>query len=292
MPNIWDADFEVTEGLVRRLMEEQFPELAEEAIEPLSHGWDNEAFLVGSLVFRFPRRKIAVKLIEREVRILPLLAPHLPAPVPVSTYLGRQTDYYPSPWAGYPMLAGEVGGKTEPTRELAFEVAGFLRQLHSIPVDADTRSWAPDDDIHRTDLQARLPKLSARLEMVDEAHLIARVEKAAQAAPWANAGVWVHGDFYPSHLLIDNGRLSGVIDWGDVHLGDPALDLSIAFMFLTPEQHDDFFNTYGPVDLGTYERAVFRAVHYGAMFKEYGAAEGIERFTRMGERTLQTIARL
>jgi phosphotransferase family enzyme len=163
MAGMRDAGVELSPGAAARLIERQFPALAPVQLEALGAGADNFAFLVrGRLVFRFPRRRIAAGLMERETRI------------------------------------------------------------------------------------------------------------------------------YVRHLLVDEARrLCGVIDWGDVHLGDPALDLSIAFSFLPPGARGAFREAYGPIDAATWDRARFRALFYGTGLVDYGADVGDEAVRAAGEYALQ-----
>ncbi|BDE05854.1 hypothetical protein WPS_11300 [Vulcanimicrobium alpinum] len=96
----WTPEITVSAELARGLVAAQFPALAHAPLAPFGNGWDNTAFLVGDVVFRFPRRTIAVPLLEREIAILPLLAPLLPAAIPVPSYTGVASDAYPGPSPG------------------------------------------------------------------------------------------------------------------------------------------------------------------------------------------------
>lgn len=283
MPQQWDADIQFTEQDVALLITEQFPELAPAQIVMLGIGWDNTAFLVDEhLVFRFPRRLVAASLLEREVCILPLLAPHLPAPIPAPTYVGTPTAAYPYVFAGYPLLPGRTAChffcSDQERTALALPIARFLAALHHSPIDAETRLWAPHDDIGRALVGTRAAKIKERLTLngagLDAATLqfmLMLVDELATTPLNIMQPRWVHGDFYARHLVLDEARrLAGVIDWGDVHLGDPAIDLSIAFSFLPPAARPMFRQAYGEIDDATWRRARFRAIHYGAMLVEYG----------------------
>ena len=93
----------------------------------------------------------------------------------------------------------------------------------------------------------------------------------------------MHGDLYARHLIVDaHHTVTGVLDWGDVHLGDPAIDLTLAFTFLPPEARDAFRAAYGPIDDATWDRARFRAFHYGAALLQYGRSEGDTDIARVG----------
>jgi aminoglycoside phosphotransferase (APT) family kinase protein len=295
----WEADFEITTAKASMLIASQFPGLQPVQIAPLGAGWDNAAFLVNErFVFRFPRREIAAPLIVREARILPLLAPHLPVSIPVSEYSGAPADGYPYAFAGYPLIPGQTACRcvwSERERENQAPVlARFLASLHGIPVDRETAAWAPGDEIERANVQQRAPKLKERLRarVLDfntrQVNALTTLVDALAAAPLQTRPYcWVHGDFYARHLLYHAGRFTGVIDWGDVHLGDPAVDLSIAFSFLPPVARVTFREVYGEIDEATWQRARFRAIHYGAILTEYGAGTGDEAIRAAGEYALQ-----
>jgi len=299
MGSVWTADIPLDETLARQLIAQQFPALAGGGLRLLGVGWDNTAYRVGAdTVFRFPRRQSAADLLNREARILPLLAPHLPVPIPAPRFISTPTPAFPYPFVGYPFLRGAIASDvplTDPARTaLAAPLGAFLRALHGIAIDAATRAWAPGDEIARTDLVGRAPTVIARLRAnaaaLDETTvgaLVALVERLAMTPAHTEPPCWVHGDLYPRHLLLDGaGHLGGVIDWGDVHLGDPALDLSLAWTFLPVVAHPAFRERYGPIDAATWDRARFRAIHYGATLAAYGRAEGIAPLLDLGTGTL------
>ena len=295
----WDADFELTAQDAAQLIEQQFPELAPAHLVLLGVGWDNIAFLVNERwVFRFPRRLIAAGLIEREARILPLLAPHLPLCISVPEYVGTPTASYPYVFAGYQILHGRPANEwhcsDDDRAALAPTLAHFLAALHRISLGDETRRWAPGDEIERTNLPKRAPRMKERLQAnvagLDASEvqtLIALVDELAATPAYANDACWVHGDFYGRHIVLDDAhQLAGVIDWGDVHAGDPALDLSIAFTFLPPAARPTFRQVYGPIDDATWKRARFRAIHYGIILTEYGAGIGDPSIHALGEYAL------
>ena len=110
---------------------------------------------------------------------------------------------------------------------------------------------------------------------IDVDALRSLVDRLATTSSWRGPLRWVHGDLYARHLLVDEARRPcGVIDWGYVHLGDPALDLSIAFSFLPAEARSAFRETYGPIDAATWDRARIRALFYGAGLVDHGADVG------------------
>ena len=123
MNKAWAAEIAVDGALAKALIEDQFRRLLPAIVEPLGAGWDNSVFRVnGQFVFRFPRRAVAVELIQTELRCLPLLGPRLPVPIPIPVYAGQPSPSYPWPFAGYSYLSGR----------------GFPRGLHGdeIPLEA------------------------------------------------------------------------------------------------------------------------------------------------------------
>lgn len=300
MTPVWDADIEILPERAADLIERQFPALAPVRAEPFGNGWDNAAFLVdGRLVFRFPRRLVAARLMDHEVRILPLIAPHLPLRITAPKYVGEPDDAYPYRFAGYELIPGRTACRARPddaARTLAARpLAGFLRTLHSIPVDDDTLAWAPGDEIGRTDLPRRASKIVERLQVLaprlPRGNVRAAVELAqrlAGASPHLGPARWVHGDLYARHLILDSAHMPvGVIDWGDVHLGDPALDLSIAWSYLPPSARPAFRDAYGPISQPAWDRARFRALHYGAVLLDYGEEMSDDAIRAVGEDALQ-----
>ena len=300
--HVWTADVELTADQAAALIRGPFPEIGDVALAPLGAGWDNQAWLVNDAwVFRFPRRRIAASLITTEVRWLPELARHLPVPVPVPIFAGQPGDGYPYPFAGYRVLPGITAcaaALTDDERAAqARPLAAFLRSLHGIAITAETSRSAPRDDIGRSDLPLRLQSLDERLHRaashhpeIDVAALRGLLTQLAGTPGSASPACWVHGDLYVRHLLIDEQRaLCGVIDWGDLHVGDRALDLSIVFSFLPPYARPAFWAVYGEADPHTVARARFRALSYGVILLDYGREIGDPTLMHAG-RTALTLA--
>jgi aminoglycoside phosphotransferase (APT) family kinase protein len=302
MANPWDADIVLSQEDALHLVREQFPDLCRDSFRLLSSGWDNDAYLVDDrVIFRFPRRRVAAALIENEIRILPLLAPYLSLPISVSSYVGKSTGAYPYVWAGYNCVPGQTACRiswTDSERAANAERLGqFLRDLHSIPISQETRQWAPGDEIARTDYVSRLPKVQDRLEQlrsifpdIDISKLQEMSEELARAARWSGESCWVHGDLYSRHIVANDRReVVGVIDWGDVHIGDRALDLSIAFTFLPQLAHDVFRVAYGGCDEQTWNNAKFRAISHAAAISDYALGIKDKDLLRAAKFTLRSM---
>ena len=298
----WTAEREVGPELARRLISERFPDLATARVEPLGQGWDNTVFLVdGAWVFRFPRRAIAVALIETECRLLPALAPRLPLAIPVPTRIRRSGAEFPWPFAGYRRIDGETACRAvldEGQRgRAAGPLARFLAALHAFPIDEAARLGLEPDTIRRLDLAHRTERTRERLE---EAHRLGLIDDAAAwdavvadlPAGWtAGSSTVVHGDLYARHVLVDAaGAPCGVIDWGDVHRGDPAVDLSLAHGFLPRSAHDAFRAAYGEIDPATWRVARFRALHAAAAMLVYAHDVGDRALLRESLTALRYVA--
>jgi len=243
------AEVDVTPDLVRRLLRDQHPDLAELPVKALANGWDNVVFRLGDdLAVRAPRREAAVGILRNEQRWLPLLAPRLPLPVPEPVRTGEPGSGYPWPWSIVPFLPGVPAADTPPAdlRVAAAAIGGFLGALH-------TRAAmdAPVNPVRGVPLTQRSATFAENLHLV-AAELdcathsaIMRSWTAALAAPqWDSPPVWLHGDPHPANILVHEGRVSAVIDFGDITAGDPATDLSLAWMMLPTDCHDAFREAY------------------------------------------------
>ncbi len=265
-------------------------------VRPLGEGWDNAAFGAGDYVVRFPRRAVAVALIEREVRALPLLAPLLPLPISSPAFAGAPWERYPWPFAGYRRLAGEpLASAAFPAggyEALGSQLGAFLRALHGVDPEIGARAQLPGDEIGRLDHTAcmrrsgpRFAELEAAGVLGDGAALLAQLEALAPAEARA-ARCIVHGDLYAAHVLIEGERCSGIIDWGDVHLGDPAVDLSVAFEVLPAHARPAFFAAYGPIDAPAERLARYRALYHAVLVAHYGLTIGNDALREAGLRGL------
>jgi aminoglycoside phosphotransferase (APT) family kinase protein len=281
MTPAWSAEFAVSSAEARALIEEQFPQLTPADVELLGVGWDNSAFRVnGRYVFRFPRRPIAAPLVETEGRLLPMLAPRLPLAVPAPTLLGHPAGDYPWPFLGHALIPGRTACAAalddERRGRLAEPLACFLAALHATPAEQAAQHGAGPDTLARLDLARRLPRARELLdrfvhrgEIADPRPFTALLDAAPR--PYVpRSDVLVHGDLYARHLLVDaDGRLTGVIDWGDVHLGDPAVDLAIAHTFLPPAARDAFRRVYGPIEDTAWRVARLRGLWHTLYVLDY-----------------------
>lgn len=267
----------LTPALAQSLIARQFPELREVRLDTLGRGMDNAVFRAGEIVFRFPVRRVADEIMATEIAVVPALAPHLPLPVAHAILRGKPAAEYPFHFAGFRYLEGtpfpDAGLSHDEQAALAQPLAAFLKSLHGLNAERlGVAASLPHDTIARLDHGRRYPLTESRLlalrGLVNDEDARAVLEFMRDAAPRDREGerCIVHGDLYAQHLLVDSGhRLAGVIDWGDVHFGNPALDLAAAFYILPADTLAEFFTLYGDADERTIALAAYRAAYHGAL---------------------------
>lgn len=285
MKRTWTAEIVVDIRLARQLVEEQFPSLSPASVELLGSGWDNTVFRINDqFVFRFPRRDVAVELIQTEIQCLPVIAGRLAVAIPVPLYGGRPSAAYPWPFAGYRYVAGHTAHR-EPLdlsrrRALAASIATFLKVLHAAPPDVLPEGAIPFDTLARLDARRRRSGTENRLAFLaargatNEGDAVLAAIDQAPAPPAASQLVIVHGDLHVGQLLVGEDGLAGVIDWGDLHLGHPAVDLTIVHQLIPVALHDEFFSIYGPVDSTTWRLSRARAVWHAVALLAYAVDVG------------------
>lgn len=233
---------EVETALVRRLIDDQFPQWADLAVKPVAHGgWDNWTFHLGDeMVVRLPSAAEYALAVEKEHRWLPRLAPHLPLPIPTPLGTGAPTTDYPYPWSVYRWLDGQNAQAELIADPVAFatDLGAFLSALQEVDP-----SQGPQPGIHNWFRGGTLRTYDAdtRRALLDlEAHVdvdrLGHVWSDAVRAPWDGVDRWFHGDVAEGNLLLDDaGHLAAVIDFGTCGVGDPACDLAVAWTLLTDD---------------------------------------------------------
>jgi aminoglycoside phosphotransferase (APT) family kinase protein len=246
-PRMHADELDVGVGLVRRLLAEQFPEWEGLPLEPvLPLGTDNANFRLGDdLLVRLPRRPRTSVTLEKERRWLPRLAPHLPLPVPVPLAEGVAADGYPFAWSVYGWLPGEtatVAPIADPL-QLAHDLAELIAALWCIdPSDGPApgeHNFFRGEPLAARDEAMRVG-VAALADEVDMDAVTAAWDDALAAPEWQRAPVWIHGDLDARNLLVRDGRLSAVIDWGSAGVGDPACDVMVAWKLLPPDARGVF----------------------------------------------------
>lgn len=251
----------VDRRLVRRLLEAQFPDLADLPVRRVDPaGTDNALYRLGEeLVVRLPRTERASGTLVRERRWLPRLATGLPLAVPRPVADGAPGEGYPFEWSVYGWLEGESANPDrvgDPT-QLALDLAGLVGALQRID---STGGPAPSElnAFRGVPLATRDARTRAAIDSlhdaIDAGVVTAVWDSALDAAAWARPPVWIHGDLDSRNLLASGGRLTAAIDWGCLGVGDPACDVMVAWKMLPSHARHTFRETLA-VDDPTWARA-------------------------------------
>lgn len=274
MTEPWTPERAWTADEVRSVIKTSWPALKASRVKPFGSGWDNAAFLIDErIVFRFAQRRIAIPLLEREWSVLPKLSASLRVPIPSPQWFGHVDRW---PFLGYPKLDGQPAADLGLSPTIRSSLAGalglFLRELHDQPIS----EFAIDPEtLGRFNLSLQTTRAEAMLaECEDGIDTQALRQVLDDVHPDPGRIVISHGDLYSRHLLLEQGRVSGVIDWGDVCLSDEAHDLMLVFGFLPPEARPAFFKEYGAISASTSSRARFRAVVHTLHVYRYARAIG------------------
>lgn len=253
---------DITIDVVSCLIAEQFPQWADLPIRPVDlDGWDNATFRLGDdKSVRLPSHEMYVPQIDKEHRWLPVLAPHLPLPIPRPIATGAPGCGFPTAWSIYGWIDGEpaaTAGVTDHDR-LADDLAAFLLALRGAPTDdgpapgvhSATRGGpvsAWDDHTRST-----IAELGDRIDA--DGALSVWAAAIAPGAAWTGPDVWVHGDVSGSNVVMVDDRLAGVIDFGCAAVGDPACDLTPAWTLFEGPSRRRFVEAL-PDDDATWARA-------------------------------------
>lgn len=282
------AEVAVDVELVRALLQAQRPDLEHERVTPLASGWDNFSFRLGDTrVARLPRREGAVGLIANEARWLSRIAPQLPLPVPTPEFVGEPGAGYPWPWLIAPYLEGQSAGiiNSLDVEKCAVQLGEFVACLHT-PAPED----APLNPHRGVALASRNETTRMRLSLVASVAQRERLEslwiQALAAAEFSGPPLWLHGDLHPHNVLVSDGLLSGVIDFGDITSGDPAVDLAVAWSLFAPAA-DRFWEAYGRADESMRLRARGWAIALGLAYFSNSADNPV--MEAIGERTLAAV---
>lgn len=263
-------------SLVRRLLAAQFPRWADLSVRRVrSAGTDNALYRLGDdMVVRLPRIHWAVGQVEKEHRWLPRLAPHLPLAVPVPLAKGEPGEGYPYHWSVYRWLEGNNATieRVADPREAAAGLANFIAALQRM--DPTGGPLAAEHGLRGFPLAARdaatREAISALRGVIDTDAATAAWEAALRAPEWDRDPVWFHGDLLPGNLLFQRGRLSAVIDFGGLGVGDPACDLMIAWGLFSGESRQMFREALPPqMDDATWARGRGHALSQALIFVPY-----------------------
>jgi aminoglycoside phosphotransferase (APT) family kinase protein len=268
-------EVETDASLVRRLLAAQFPQWADLPITPVpSAGTDNAIYRLGDdMAVRLPRIHGATEQVDKEHRWLPRLAPLLPLAIPVPLAKGTPGEGYPWHWSVYRWLEGENATieRIADPRQAATELAQFIAALQRIDPTGGPPP-GPHNFSRGVPLAMRDPLTRAAIAnlhgTLDADAVTAAWEAALQAPAWRRPPVWIHGDLQSGNLLAVQGRLSAVVDFGGLGVGDPACDLIVAWNLLSAETRD-VFRAALPVDDATWARGRGWALSVGLIALPY-----------------------
>ncbi|MFV1883089.1 MAG: aminoglycoside phosphotransferase family protein [Balneola sp.] len=257
----------ITSQLVQELVDSQFPEFSNHPITFLSEGYDNANYRLGdSMLVRLPRRKLRVDLIRHEMEWLPKLKSKLPIPVPAPIKTGKPTSNYPWPWTITPFFDGN-SALYEPVIESQIEkLIHFLKALHHI-----NPSGAPGNPYRGVPLSARDQDVKNRMNELEKNGILVPADiknlwEMAVTEPIDSAPCLIHGDLHPNNIIVRNGEIQAIIDWGDITKGDPATDLVSFWMLIEDaELRSRAFDAYGASE-SSIKRSIGWAVFYLILF--------------------------
>lgn len=262
------AEHALSETDVRALLRAGAPQLAALPLRLVAEGWDNAIWRLGDeLAVRIPRREVAAPLILHEQRALPIIGPWLAehsilSPVPVVS--GEASSGFAWPWSVVPWIRGDraLGMPRADNRAWAEELAIALRAIHR-PAPAD----APLNPFRGNPLSTRAEVMHERLTRFPRELALHRAWAAGIASPVTAEHVWIHGDVHPGNLVVRDGRLSALIDFGDVTAGDPAYDLTAHWLLFDASGREAFRRAAGDrYDDATWTRARAWAAYLTLVF--------------------------
>jgi aminoglycoside phosphotransferase (APT) family kinase protein len=239
---------DITPGLARKLVAEQFPEYAHLPIVSVEkQGHDNRTYLLGNdLLIRMPSDASYALKVPKEQDLLLKLVPYLTIDIPVPLKMGKPSMDYPYPFSIYKWLEGIsincLDLDDDCLEKLAFDLAKFLKELQNIdavdgPAPGQHNWWRGDHvSIYDEGVRTQIAQVSTIIDV----HKAIQLWENACKTRWHKNSVWIHGDFAIGNMLMKNGKLAAIIDFGGMSLGDPACDLVIAWTFLQGKARDIF----------------------------------------------------
>jgi aminoglycoside phosphotransferase (APT) family kinase protein len=251
-------------------------------VERLGEGWDDLVLRVNDeWAFHFPRRQVGADLVSAEVTLLGQL-PHLGLDIPRPRFVGASPDEFGWPIVGYQCIDGHTWCRANLTLDErtsnASRLGQFLRELHACDITSEIETSVPLDQWRRLDVRYRRVQALNYLEraldagLLDDGHVISEyLDRETDALRSPREDTLVHGDLYSRHLIVDERHsVVGIIDWGDAHRGDRAIDLAVAHLVLPASAHENFRGAYGNVSESTWQLARFRAVQHALVTLVYG----------------------
>ncbi|MQA78083.1 MAG: phosphotransferase [Streptosporangiales bacterium] len=283
------AEVHIDVPLVRRLLNAQFPQWADLPIQPVdASGWDNAIYRLGSdLAVRLPRRGMSAGQVEKEHQWLPMLVPVLPLAIPAPLGKGTPAEGYPWHWTVCRWLHGEIAAAAPlaDPGQAALDLARFIKALRTVATTNGPRNELRGVPLATRDQFTRADINSVR-DRFDVTTVTAAWDAALAAPQWQGPPVWFHGDLHPANLLVEDGQLTAVIDFGLLAVGDPACDVMAAWTVFSADVRN-VFRTALSVDDATWARGRGWALLLGLLMTAHSADNPV--LDHIGQHTVNEV---
>lgn len=283
------AEVNIDKALIQHLLQTQIPKLASLELTFLDAGWDNENYRLGKeYIIRLPRRQLAADLILNEINWLPTLQKRLPIAIPAPVFSGQPDAKYPWQWTIIPWVNGRSANLNPPKATEAIPLVKFLKALHQKdPVNAPVNH---SRGVHlrekMADLQLRMDRLQSKTNSISPK--IHSLLSTALEAPFPNEKYLIHGDLHPRNMIVDTGKITSIIDWGDITDGDMATDLASLWMLFDDKSvRQEALKVYG-ASLALIQRSIGWAIFFGVILLDTGLVSN-EQHARIGAFTLKNL---
>lgn len=283
------AEIKIEKALVKKLLNSQFPELAKHEITFVDQGWDNVNYKLGSdFLLRLPRRQLGADLIKNEIKYLGELKPNLPLAIPAPLFVGRPEAFYKWDWTILPWFEGQSADIDKPNVDQAIRLADFLKKLHQFEIID-----APKNPNRGVPLLKKEEALIPRMERLKSKtdYFNSHIERLWKGSLKAKNGAYsnlLHGDLHARNIVVKEGEIAAVIDWGDIGSGDPATDLA-SFWMLFPDKkvRDNALQRY-IIDDELKSRSIGWAIYFATVLLDTGMGSN-PRHAKMGEQTFENL---
>lgn len=284
-----DGEVDIDIHVVERLITAQFPQFAELPIRPVrSTGTVNTIYRLGDHLYaRLPRLQPWAAELEKEWKWLPRLARHVSLTIPEPVALGEPASEFPLPWAIYRWIDGAPysDASVKDEREVAAALAQFVMELRSVEPDSDAPRGGRRP-LRELDAPTR-EAIEAARDLIDGDAALEAWARALEAPAWDGNPVWIHADLLRPNLLLRDGRLAAVIDFGSAGVGDPAADVIAAWSVFSRAGRATYRRALG-VDDGVWQRARGYALHQAALIIPYYRKTNPE-FVALAKRTVEEV---
>jgi len=269
--NVWDPTNVIQSDAVKQILIEQVPNLPIKSIEQIGEGFDNTVFILNDeILLRFPRRENAVTILEVEKKLLPFIKDYISFQTTIPFIFGQPSEKYPWPFLGYNVIKGKppIRLNRQERINMIEPLAKILKQIHSIPLSTFSHLKLPHDELRRLDIKYRKPQFLKYAEEAIKQKLLPNemmikqyIENLQEIIPKTPL-VLVHGDLHFKNMIVnDDNALEGIIDWGDAHIGQCELDLSIVFSIIPSDKRDSFYEIYGNISNESKLLAQFKSIY-------------------------------